>query len=316
MYTVPPNYVGAVLTCDVHGWPTVEAVWKKDGQSLHKGSGIVSEFIAIAPSSQDKTAILTWERGFTTEDQGTYVCAVHELNSSLHIVSQSVEILIDTILTTRDEPHRQQASTPCSVERPREYFQLRVFGTDCLDWEATHRENIADRFQLELLREVSLECGCDIDRDELFIEGVECSLQVGGAAVFHGLIVTDSVARTQQIFCTFTSWKQMSPAVWLDGQLKYIDSTCSTKSTAEFSTDRECTDPTSALMPGYNGIKEIIAASGSTCGFILVVALLIVIVSCVGCHHYRGARDCTKHCPGEARETDGMQTGDRDTYDQ
>ena len=140
-YTVPLNYVGSTLVCEARGWPVPEVEWQKNGQTLTSYGGVVSEPNAM---SATVSARLTWTREFLDSDAGSYQCVVRKPNTDIAVTSQTVQLKAGAVSTS--EP-----PLSCSVQEQSVYFQIRVLGTDCENWDEAQKANTASEFRDELL---------------------------------------------------------------------------------------------------------------------------------------------------------------------
>ena len=318
MYTFPPAYKGKALACRVFGsWPLPKVEWYKGGLPLSDESGIIStldqeevdDFFGVYI-----TVELTWRREFSRVDAGNYQCVVCEENSSVILASQDVRI--KPVSTTQPD---EEVLTPCHVEERSVYFQIRILGTDCLNWNMSQKQQIAAEFHNKVLSAVRAECQCNVNDDKLRVIGVpECSVQVERAAVFHGVIETETNAKTEQIFCALYSWQVRSPLLLINGVFQAVDTSCAMEATLSAS-EEECFQTTA--IPGNNNIKDILTIIGGMFGFVMVIILLITIVCCVGCyccHREKSkiVRDHTDSKEVQPTTTAQCQGDEEHTYDQ
>lgn len=275
-FTVPINYIGRTLVCAAKGWPAPEVEWHKDGLSLPRDSGVVSEPIAM---SATVSARLTWTREFTDSDAGSYECVIHKPNTEVALTSQTVQL-------NAGPPAPTLPPLSCNVEQQSIDFQIRVFGSNCDSWEGVRGEDIAN----ELLSVVRTECGCEVEDSSLEVPGsAQCSEKVDGAAVFRGKIQTNSQQDTEQIFCTLFSWQQKTPLIRINDQLRTVDTSCSLRASNSPNSE-ECAAPVDS--PSAFGTVQIAITIGAITGFILVlvVVLLIILIGCCYCHR-TGSKD-------------------------
>lgn len=311
MYTVPLNYVGTILVCTAKGWPTPDVEWQKDGFSLSRESGIISEYNIVATDMSMLTRLM-WTREFRNSDEGEYECILHQRNTSLKAASQMIELKAVTVHTVGDLPWTMCRS---SVDEHVMYFQIRILGVECQTWMKSQKERIATQVQHELLSGVEYECNCAVDDRELQLIGMpQCSVQIDDAAVFHGVIQTNSLEKTRLIFCALSFWLESSAQLQIDGRFQAIDSNCPME--ASETLNEECV-PVETLTPSGNSVKEILAISGGIGGFIMIVILLITIVCCTGCYYQSRPRNMNSKCDGGVSDTKGVSLGQGDhTYDQ
>ena len=319
MYRVPLDYVGDTLVCSVHGRsPEVNLEWRKDGLPLSDLDefGIISE-----PSNDDDTVtaqvVLVWSREFTRMDAGTYECVVYGESSNSIIASQRVHILL-----AESETHwpDDELITPCSVDDRSVYFQIRVLGTGCRHWSHVKKEHVAAEFHQTLLVKAHRECQCDVDVEELHVLGVpQCSILVNEAAVFHGLIQTNSIVKTKQIFCALYSWQMKAPSLLIDDKYQTVDTSCYMEARLSVSGE-ECSQLVKATEPEHNKLKinMYLVILGGTGGFVLIITLLLMI-TCVGyCFHVRAKEKPKPPCAHTpARDVPVSSRAEEEhTYDQ
>lgn len=317
MYAVPLNYVGTILVCTAKGWPIADVEWQKDGFSLSRESGIISEYSTVATSNSDMSVLarLTWTRKFRNSDEGEYECILRQRNTSLlKAVSQMIELkaLTVTVHTVGDLPWTMCRS---SINEHTVYFQIRIVGVECQTWMKSQKERIATQVHHELLSAVEYECNCAVDDRELQLTGVpQCSVRMDDAAVFHGVVQTNSLEKTRLIFCALSFWLESSAQLQIDGRLQAIDSSCPME--ASETLNEECV-PIETVIPSGNNVKEILAISGGIGGFMMIVILLITIVCCTGCYYQSRPRNMNSKCDGGISDTKEVSQGQGDhTYDQ
>lgn len=290
MFTVPLNYFGTVLVCSAHGCPMEKIEWWRDGVPLSHEGGVISEPSGAWPSKDSISATLTWTRGFTLKDEGIYECVItHEHNNpNLPISSQNVEIKAGTSIYMDTEP-----KTLCSLHALNVHlvhFQIRVLDTNCLRWNKSQKEHIRVEFQKKLIDVVSRGCSC-VTTDELLMERVpHCSILVKGASLFHGLIQTNSIGKTERIFCALHSWQQRSPLLVMDGKFQTVDNSCYVWH--DDTNDEECA-PLQMTNPERRNAGEIFKIVGVTTGFTMVAILFIAIIVCMGCYCHQKKRKPT-----------------------
>ena len=279
VYTVPPNYVGSTLLCNVNGWPAPQVEWHKDGLPLSDDNGTVSEFIATSTSRV--SARLTWTREFSSFDTGSYECVVHKLNTTLPVASQSVELRAGTVTSIT-------VLSTCSVGELSMYFQIRVFGTDCQNWKESQKQLISAEIREQLLSVTRTECHCEVGDSELQMRGVpQCSAEVDEATVFRGLIETGSLKQTKQIFCALSSWLQRFPLLQVDGKFQAVDTSCSMEAVP--TANRECAPPGGVITPKHDiDLKMTLMIAGTLTLVIVLVLLLVIVLCCIGCYCQRG----------------------------
>lgn len=272
--------------------------WQKNGFILPKESDIISdsEYNATSTSNSDVTTVLgklTWKREFRNSDEGEYECIVHQRNStSLKAVSQTIEL---EAVTVTMHPVTDRPWTVCrsNVSERVMYFQIRTVGVDCHNWMEPLKELITTEVHHELLQAVEDECHCAVDDRELRLIGVpQCSIQMDDAAVFHGVIQTNSLEKTRLIYCALSVWLQRSGQIEIDGRFQAIDPSCSLEATDALS--EECAPLVEEVTPSSeNNAKEIriLAIAGGIGGFITIVVLLITIVCCIGCYYQLRTRN-------------------------
>ena len=312
MYTVPLNYIGTILVCTARGWPIPDTEWQKNGFSLPtRESGIISEYNTVATSNSAVLARLTWTREFRNSDEGEYECIVHQRNTSLKAVSQKIELkaVTVTVHTVGDLPWTMCRS---SINERTMYFQIRIVGVECQTWMKSQKERITTQVHHELLSVVEHECSCAVDDRELQLLGVpQCSVQMDNAAVFHGVIQTNSLEKTRLIFCALSFWLEGSAQLQIDGRFQAIDSSCSMEASEILS--EECV-PIETVTSSGNNVKEILTIAGGVGGFMMTVILLITIVCCTGCYYQR---NMNSKCDGGVHNTKGVSQGEGNhTYDQ
>ena len=272
-YTVPLNYVGSTLVCVASGWPVPEVEWWKDGLALPTSDGVVSETISM---SATVAAELTWTRYFQSSDSGSYECVVRKPNTAVPLRSQTVQ------LTARNTTDTEEPMA-CSINKQLVSFQIRVLGTNCQSVQTV------DEFRNELLSIVTTECACQINENELQVLGSpQCSSKVEEAVVFRGQIETDSLSRTEQIFCSLFSWQQRSPLIRIDNQFRAVDSSCSLEASGSV-TSEECVAPSPSGF-GTTGIASIVVVA-----VVLIFYIVLLIVSLACCYYKRRKRNTRVH---------------------
>ena len=254
--------------CTAKGWPAPEVEWHKDGLSLDRNSGIVSELSIMGATV---SARLTWTRAFMSSDAGSYECVVHKPNTEVPLTSQMVQL-------DAGPPAATLPPLLCNVEQQSIDFQIRVFGSNCASWEGVRSEDIAN----ELLSVVRTECSCVIEDSSLQMSGsAQCSSKVDGAAVFRGRIQTSSQQDTEQIFCTLFSWQQNMPLIGINNQLRTVDTSCSLRASNSPNSE-ECAAPVDS--PSTFGTVEIAITVGVVAGGVILI-LLVVLFLVLGCRY-------------------------------
>ena len=244
--------------------------WQRNGQTLTSDGGVVSE-----PNAMSATVLarLTWTREFLDSDAGSYQCVVRKPNTDIAVTSQTVQLKAGTSSTT--EP-----PLSCSVQEQSVYFQIRVLGTDCENWDEAQKANTASEFRDELLSVVRTECGCEVDGSDLQVsESPQCSSKVDRAAVFRGQVQTGSQANTQQIFCSLFVWQQRSPLIRIGDLLRAVDNSCSLEASSSPNSE-ECVAPEAPPQPLIGVMEIIIIAVGG----VILILVLVVLICCVLCY--------------------------------
>jgi hypothetical protein len=180
----------------------------------------------------------------------------------------------------------------------------------------SQKERIATKVHQDLLLAVEYECNCAVDDRELKLVGVpQCSVQIEDAAVFRGIIQTNSLEKTRLIFCALSFWLEESAQLQIDDKFQAIDSSCPMEVSEALS--EECVPPVEIVITsGNNNIKEILAIAGGMGGFVMIVILLITLVCCIGCYRYpRKFFIINGKCDGGVHDTKEVSQGDH-TYDQ
>ena len=271
-FTVPAGYTGPVLTCTAIGWPTPSIQW------LPISRNITAEVLTENTSRTDSafvTATLAWQNGFADSDVGEFTCVVQTNDTAdRDIISVTLDLSINSPLPT--EPLN------CSVNSHIALFQIRVLGTNCMEWEPDTERSIIGSFEDTLQSVVSTQCESCLQG--LSIDRVDCSSQVAGAAVFRGTVNTDESSTTEEIFCALYSWQQSGPLVLFNNQLQLVDESCSAR--LESPVDTECSIP---LTPP-NDLTLIIAVGTAAGGLILLMFLVFIIV-CVCLCRLKKRRD-------------------------
>lgn len=313
--------------------PDINVEWQKNGFILPKESGIISEYRTIATSISESDgndvvfellAELMWTREFRNSDEGVYECVVHQRNTSLKVASQRIELEAVPVSMHTVTNRPWSACRSSIVDERVMYFQIRMFGVECQTWmKSRNLEHIATQVHHQLILTVKDECNCGVDDKELELVGMPlCSTWMGDAAMFHGVIQTNSPEKTGLLFCALSFWLERSAQLQIDGTFQTIDSSCPLKALETFS--EECVPPVAieAVTPimGNSNVKEIVAVAGGIGGFTLVVILLITVVCCIGCYYLYQLR--TRNLSGKCDDgsvqygaKEIAQGGDH-TYDQ
>lgn len=272
-YIVPLSYEGITLVCAANGWPAPEVEWQKNGEPLLSSSGIVSESSTMAATV---SARLRWSREFHSSDAGSYECVVRKPNTVVPVDSRSVQLKVGPSSITG-------APLDCSIDQTSVFFQIRIFGTDCKNWEGALSTQIAADFRDEILSVVQTECSCQVDENDLEVLGSpQCSSDVDGAAVFRGQIQTTSKRRTELAYCALFSWQQRSPLIRINGQFRAVDSTCSLQASGSLDS-QECAAPGGQSSFGMLEIAYIIGAAALA----LVVLVLVLLICVIVCYCYQ-----------------------------
>ena len=321
MYSVPLKYVGTVLVCAAEGWPSpdLDVKWQKNGFTLLREHGIISEYsIDVRDTSNPDVSVqaeLMWTREFGNSDEGVYECIVHQRNTSLRAISQSIELKAVTAIAHTETDHPWTMCTS-GINKRVMYFQIRIIGVDCLTWMKLQilKKHIATEVHEELLLAIEYECNCAIHERELQLAGApQCSVQMEDAVVFHGIIQTNSLNKTRLIFCALSFWLEGSAQLQIDDRFLVIDSSCPLEASEDLS--EECVSPEETVTPGgKNNVKEILVIAGGIGGFVMIVILLITVVCCIGCYYLFYTRKNSK-CNGGVNNTKEVAQGDH-TYDQ
>ena len=229
------------------------------------------------------SAKLTWTRYFQSLDSGSYECVVRKQNTTLPLKFQTIQ------LTARNSTEIIKQPMTCSSNKQLVFFQIRVLGTSC------QTAQTINGFHSELLSIVTSECGCQVSENELQVLGSpQCSSKVEEAVVFRGQIKTDSLSRTEQIFCSLFSWQQRSPLIRIDNQFRAVDSSCSLEASGSL-TSEECVAPS----PSGFGTTEIASIVAVAVFLIILLVIVLLIVSLACCYYKRRKRNTRVHVDNE-----------------
>lgn len=262
-FTAPIGYNGPIITCSAIGWPTPTIEWLLRGENL---IGPIFSDSTRRANSAFVSATLISQDEFNDTNTGDYSCILR---------ANDTDSTDSRDITLKSSSNSPLTSNPlnCSVSSPVAFFQVRVLGTDCLNWDLVMKQLIAKRFKDTILSVVSAECkSCLVASDHVITNTPECSSQVHGAAVFRGMITTDNRDTTKDIFCALYSWQQNGPLVLVDNEFHLVDQSCSAK--LESPAELECSAQ-------FNSFSIIIISAGVAIGFLVLLILAILIVVCV-----------------------------------
>ncbi len=273
-YAIPGSYIGVALTCTALAWPKPTIRWVRvGGEELP--DGVVSEGSADSATDTSTTvsARLRWNRGFTDADEGQYTCVVSwdnydNLDKS---DSRTVEILRTTDVLSSPTP-----KPVCTISSPTVAFQLRVLTEGCDAWDTQLYEHIRSDFSEELRSILISSCNCTVAPAAIQINSLACSQAREGAVVFEGLIETDVVSQTEQIYCSLLSWQESSPEVLVSNELYTVDATCQLPLDAD--SDEECV--AARTESDDLDIRIIIYIVAPVA---LAIAVLAVVICCLCC---------------------------------
>ena len=263
-YIVPLGYSGTVITCAAYGWPTPSIEWQRNGASLPGLSDSDTE-----SNSAFVSARLRWTNEFQEADAGTYTC-VARANDTNSVQTKVVTLKAGVGVSPTIVPE------VCSTESRDVFFELRVLDSDCHTWGDGLSQHIAGNFLNDVMNAVTAECrDCVVSAENVvLLSSPTCSEEVMRAAVFRGMITTESRGQTEDIFCALKSWQESSPLVLINGDLLLVDQGCSVE--LESLESRECSNTpiiSMQLLPIVIGA----AAGGMT------LLLVVVMVTCVCC---------------------------------
>ena len=207
--------------------------------------------------------MLKWTRPFVSSDIGTYKCLVSWNNTT---IQSTVDIVQGSIV-----------SSVCSVNTTTIFFQVRVLEARNEQWDAILNEHIGNQFQQELFRIVETECNCTLRPDSIEINNPpQCNENATNGVVFRGTIRAQTVATTEEIFCTILDWQQRGSSINLNENLHHVDSQFVLR--VNSFTSQECTVP-----PNSEHIRTIILIVASVGGVLLAVVVVLGIVLCCCC---------------------------------
>ena len=277
-YIVPLGYSGTVITCAAYGWPTPSIEWQRNGASLPGLSDSDSE-----SNSAFVSARLRWTNEFQEADAGTYTCVVHANDTNL------VQTKVITLEAGVGVPPTIVPEV-CSIGSRDVLFEIRVLDSDCRTWGDGLRQHIAGNFLNDIMNAVTAECrDCIVSAENVvLLSGPVCSDQVMRAAVFRGMITTESRGQTEDIFCALKSWQENSPLVLVNGDLLLVDQGCSVE--LESLDNRECSGTTPPLI-SMELLPIVIGAAAGGVALLLVVVLVICACCCCFCCSSKKSKD-------------------------
>ena len=259
-----------MVTCAARGWPTPTIEWERSTRNL--SSRMVSDS-AQNPNPAFVSARLRWidNDGFLESDAGDYTCVVRA--SDTDAVSSKV-----ITLEIRTDPPPTETPMTCSVSSEETNFQVRVLDTNCLIWPEELKMEFARTFMDEVVNAVSAACQeCVITSENIVVAGTPtCSQQVEGAAVFRGTVSTESLGRTQNIFCALSRWQQSGPLVWIDSDFHLVDRGCPAELRSPGAV--ECT-----LQLSESSFPLIIVIAAAAGGGALAILLVVICICCCCC---------------------------------
>jgi hypothetical protein len=146
-------------------------------------------------------------------------------------VVEEVEDEVTDAFSTQFVPLRlSTAAIPCSVSSKKMRFQVRVLDTECQMWEEDLKADIASDFRREIVNTIIRVCDdCVITTQDIEVAAPTCSEQVNGAAIFKGTVSTESLFRTQDIFCALMQWQLSGLLVQISMVWYRVDQNCSTE---------------------------------------------------------------------------------------
>lgn len=256
-YAVPVGFTDVVFTCNVIGWPPPIVEW-------HGGREKFS-YSTSSTSGRFTSALLNFERGFTSFDTGRYSCIAEANNSE----SYSASVIL---VSMTDEETVRFAPNACSVTSETAYFQIRVFDTDCSAWDENFKGQIASDFKIVLVSAILSQCPNCLDvENALLMYAPKCSELLVRAAVFRGEVTTEHVRPTENVYCALNTWQAFGPSALITGKLKRIDRDCTFQLG---SLSSECSGPTDSFL------LFVVAGSSGALVILIVILLLIVISIC------------------------------------
>ena len=207
--------------------------------------------------------MLKWTKPFISSDIGTYKCLVSLDDTT---IQKTVNIVEGSIV-----------SSVCSVNTTTIFFQVRVLEARNEQWDAVLNEHVGNQFQQELFRIVETECNCTLRPDSIQISNPpQCNENATNGVVFRGTIRAQTVATTEEIFCTILDWQQRGSSINLNENLYHVDSQFVLQ--VDSFTSQECTVP-----PNSEHIRTIILIVASVGGVLLAVVVVLGIVLCCCC---------------------------------
>ena len=257
-----------MVTCAARGWPTPSIEWVRNTRNL--SSRIISD-----PAQNSNPAFvsarLRWldSDGFLESDTGNYTCVVRA--SDTDAVSEVITLEI------RTDPDPTETLMTCSVSSEETNFQVRVLDTNCLIWPEELKMEFARIFVVEVVNAVSAACQeCVVTSENIVVASTPtCSQQVERAAVFRGTMSTESLSRTQAIFCALSRWQQSGPLVWIDSDFHLVDRSCAIElGSLDIA---ECTSVLSKSS-SFPTIPVIVTSSATAIFLLLVLNLIVMIV--------------------------------------
>lgn len=268
-FSVPNGYAGNIVACHGFAWPTPNVEWTRVGGPLPLGVS----FDVRESDGGNTVARLSIDDSFSASATGMYMCTVSYKDEPDVAVSQTIEILEGSTTVT---------PTTCSVSSASINFQVRVSTTDCQEWDSSLMEVISTSFAENLDTIVEDDCQCSLEPGSIAVESLKCSgvPNMQGASLFRGTIETDSVAQTEQVFCTLLAWQQSGPLVNVNGDLHEVDSVCSLA--VDSFTAEECVPMDTGSSFDVQLIIYIAAPVGGTVLLVVVVLMLICIFSKCG----------------------------------
>ena len=166
----------------------------------------------------------------------------------------------------------------CSIGTRDVFFELRVLDSACHTWGDGLRQHIAGNFLNYIMNAVTAECrDCIVNAENmLLLSGPVCSDQIMRAAVFRGMITTESQGQTDDIFCALKSWQENAPLVLMNGDMLLVDQGCSVE--LESLSSKEC----SGTNPPVISMQLLPIVIGVSSGG-MALLLMILMVTCVCC---------------------------------
>ena len=260
-FSVPNGYAGDIVTCHGFAWPIPNIEWTRVGGPLPLGVS----FDVSENAGGVTVARLSVDDSFSASATGMYMCTVSYKDDPGVAVSEIIEILEGSTTTT---------PAPCNVHSTSVNFQLRVLTTSCQQWDASLIEHIEDSFPEELSAIIEDDCQCSVGSGTVVVDSLRCSGDPSkpGASLFRGTIETDSVAQTEQVYCTLLNLQQRGALVNVNGNLRKFDSNCSLG--VDSFTAEECV----AMNTGSSfDVKLIIYIVAPVVGTLVVVVILMLI---------------------------------------